>query len=697
MERSLLPPFAGYPLVYTFNVEKIMDFLKFHFGADYYPEHWPETRWPEDARLMKAAGFNVVRMAEFAWSKMEPREGEFHFDWLDRVMAILSDQGIQVVLGTPTASPPPWLMTKDPELFIVKDNGVRLGYGNRREYCPNHTLYHEYTKKIVTQMTEHYKDHPAVIGWQIDNEFGARCYCDICRSQFHKWLQAKYESLDVLNEKWGTIFWGHSYGAWKEIPIPVRLGSGPTDSSPNPGLALDYYRFMSDTYVKYQNIQLKIIQDHCPNHFITHNFMGFGYPFLNYFDLARDLDFVSWDNYCRTQWAMDADVDPSVSALNHDTIRGLKNQNFWVMEQQSGPGGWELVSAATKPGELRLWAYQSMAHGADGIVFFRWRTCRFGIEEYWHGLLDHHGVPGRRYKEIAKMGADIASVGEKILGSTIKPPVAIMQSYDTRFALQIQKVNPKLFYEKHFFDMYKAFHTQNIPTDIISEDADLTGYKLVIVPTMYVLTETTVENLERFASDGGVVVFTGLTGVKDQHNTIVNLKLPGLAAKMSGIEVEEYISMPLDGENEIQFTHPDLEDAFPVPIWADVLELIGAVPAAAYSKDFFAGKPAASINAYGDGKVIYLGALGEYKYYQSVSKWLTKVAKIDSLLPVPPGVEVTERWQGEQRILFLLNHTQQEQEIQLDRDYTNLLNGKVVKMSFSLPPLDVIIIAAENI
>ena len=219
----------------------------FYFGADYYPEQWPEERWSEDARLMEEAGFNLVRLAEFAWSKMEPIEGQFNFEWLDSAIKILSSHGIQVVFGTPTASPPPWLMAKQEDLFLVEESGIRQTYGLRREYCPNNPLYRQFTKRIVSKMADHFKNNPSVIGWQIDNEFGDRCFCSICQGEFHNWLKKRYQTLKNLNEKWGTVFWSHTYTDWSQIPVPAS-----TARSHNPGLALDYRRFMSDTYRKYQ-------------------------------------------------------------------------------------------------------------------------------------------------------------------------------------------------------------------------------------------------------------------------------------------------------------------------------------------------------------------------------------------------------------------------------------------------------------
>src|SRR5215212_6049719 len=347
----------------------------FTFGVDYYPEHWPEARWSVDAQLMAEAGFNTVRLAEFAWSRLEPQPGVFDFAWL-----------VRAILGTPTASPPPWLMQAQPDLFRVDEQGRRLTFGNRREYCPSHPLYHDCTRAIVTVMAEHYAPHPHVVGWQIDNEFGDRCYCPVCRDAFQHWLRRRYETLDALNGAWGTIFWSHVYTDWSQIPVPVATGG-----SPNPGLALDFARFASDTYVAYQQLQIDLLRSRTSGQFITHNLMGFGYDKINYYDLARELDLVTWDNYPRTQWSLAADVDPSGPALAAATMYGLKQQPFWVMEQQAGPGGWELVSVMPRPGELRLWAYQQIAHGADGIIFFRWRTARHGAEQYWHGLLEHDG------------------------------------------------------------------------------------------------------------------------------------------------------------------------------------------------------------------------------------------------------------------------------------------------------------------
>jgi beta-galactosidase len=662
----------------------------FYFGVDYYPEQWDEARWAEDARLMSEAHFNVVRLAEFAWSKLEPREGVLDFDWLDRAISILAAHGLQIVLGTPTASPPGWLMMPHPELFRVREDGRRVAFGNRREYCPNQPVYRNRSCHIVSALAEHYADHRAVIGWQIDNEFGDRCYCHTCARAFHAWLRRRYVSLDELNARWGTIFWGHTYSEWEQIPLPLSTGG-----SPNPGLALDYARFASDSYVEYQQMQLDLLRARCPQHLLTHNLMGFKYDHINYFNLARNLDFVSWNNYPRSQWAMQAEVDPSRAALAHDTMRGLKRKNFWVMEQQAGSGGWEIVSVPPRPGELRLWAYQSIAHGADGILFFRWRTSRFGTEQYWHGLLDHDAKPSRRYAEIKRMGAEIKRAGEWIDGSGCRPAVAFLLSFDSRFAFQIQPNNPQFNYSEQFARFYRALYRRNIAIDVVEPTVDLSRYKLVIAPSLHVVSQEIAENLKRFVKAGGLLVVTPRSGVKDEANAVVDQRLPGLLAELCGIEVEEYDSLAPEASTAVEYTLPELA-IHPAPsarVWCDVLNPTTAITIARYVQDYYAGKSAITLNRFGEGSVVYVGFVGDETLDESLSAWLLDLAGLEPVLETPTGVEASERWLEGRRLLFVLNHTELEQQITLERCYTNLLDGSTLPVGrVTLAPREVFVL-----
>ena len=673
----------------------------FRYGVDYYPEHWPEERWESDARLMAEAGMNVVRLAEFAWAKMEPREGEFDFAWLDRALEVLHKHGIQAILGTPTASPPPWVMGKDESLYRVRQDGRRLTFGNRREYCPSHPLFRELSRKIVDAMAEHYRTHPAVIGWQIDNEFGDRCYCAVCAAEFQGWLQKRYPSLQALNQAWGTIFWSHVYSDWAEIPVPLSTGG-----APNPGLALDFARFSSDSYVGYQQMQVDILRKRCPKHFITHNFMGFGYEQLNYFDLARGLDLVTWDNYPRGFWNIRAEVDPSHMALGHDAMRSLKHQNFWMMEQQSGTGGWETMGVTPRPGEMRLWAYQAIAHGADGMVFFRWRTARFGTEEYWHGILDHHAQPKRRYQEAKQLGQELGKFGESLLGAAVRPQAGMLLAYDTRWGFQIQPNNPKFNYSAHFWQYYKALYKRQIGVELVAPEDDFSAYKLLVVPALYILPTALADKLSQYVKKGGVLVVTARSGVKDEYNTVVDQVLPGLLREVCGVEVEEYDSLAEDMFNPLKFDLPELSvkpasAIFAMPdaqtqanarTWCEVLEPAGATAAAHYTQEYYAGRAAVTINKYGKGKAIYVGCLGDESVPEALADWLLNLAGLKPALKVPEGVEVCERWQDKRRLLFVLNHQGEEKEITLPAGYTNLLTGQALNGTAKLAGRDVLIL-----
>lgn len=664
------------------------------FGVDYYPEHWPEERWEVDARLMAEAGFNLVRLAEFAWSRLEPRPGQFDFNWLDRALDILSAQGIRAVLGTPTASPPPWLMTNHPEAYRVGQDGRRATYGNRREYCPNSPVYQEYTRRIVCALAEHYAHHPAVIGWQVDNEFGSRCYCSTCQAAFQEWLKRRYGTLDELNEKWGTIFWSHVYTQWTEIPTPVSTGG-----SPNPGLALDYARFCSDSYVAYQGLQIGLLRQANPHQFITHNLMGFGYDQINYFDLAAELDLVSWDSYPRLQWSPDPIPDLCVPALGHDTMRGLKRQNFWMMEQQAGPGGWEMIGIPPRPGELRLWAYQAIAHGADAMIFFRWRTARFGTEQYWHGLLDHDATTGRRYAEIKKMGLEIARIGDEILGAEVKAQVAMLLSYDSRFAFQVQPNNAQFSYPAHFLQIYKALNRQHLLVDVVSPLADLHSYRLVIAPAFHVVSAEEADNLRQFVMGGGVLALTQRSGVKDTANRVVNLRLPGLLTELSGCVVEEYDSLSSQMTNAVELRLPGKSTpaVYPVGVLCDILQPTSAEVIGRYTQDYYAGRPAITLNRLGQGKVIYVGAIGSDEYYTDLARWFIQLAGCTPVAGVkaPGEVELAERWQGNKRLVFVLNQSNQPQTVSLDKPVTNLLTGEILRDTYILPAYEVLIFIKE--
>jgi beta-galactosidase len=662
-----------------------------HFGVDYYPEQWPEERWPLDADLMVRAGFTCVRLAEFSWGLLEPSEGVFDFGWLDRAMELLAGRGLSIVLGTPTASPPSWLMSADPSLARVREDGVAVPYGNRRGYCPSNEGYRAHCRRIASSMAERYGRHPAVIGWQIDNEFGDRCYCDTCRRSFQRWLAGRHGSLEEMNRRWGTAFWGHLYRSWEDVPVPLAAAS-----APNPGLALDFRRFVSDLYAGFQRAQIELVRPRSPGRFITHNFMGFGSDTLDQHLVARDLDLASWDNYPRTQWQMADGVDPASAALSHGATRGLKDAGFWVMEQQAGSAGWEMVGVPPRPGELALWAWQSIAHGADGVVFFRWRSARFGAEQNWHGLLDHDGTVTRRYEEIAAMGTSLRRLGSFTDGTRVPALAAILLSPDSRFSLQAQPTNPGLAYSRTVAAIHGALHRRNVGVDVVFPGADLARYKLLAAPLLAVARPGEAAALEGWVRRGGLLLLTFRAGTRDEYNAMVDARPPGLFRGLAGIEVAESDSLAPGEVRELRWLPRGLRAASGPHrmAWCDVLTMKGAEPLAFYGDGHYRGRPCTSLHRLGAGRVVYLGAAGDQPLYDALLPWLCGAAGVTPVLETPPGIEAAVREAGGRRLLFILNHGSRPRAVALGPwKGAELLSGKAAGRRITLQPAEARVIA----
>src|SRR5579871_1268585 len=504
------------------------------FGADYYPEHWPEERWSTDARMMREAGFNVVRMGEFAWARLEPEEGTYDFDWLDRAITLLAAHGISTVLGTPTAIPPDWLTEQHPEVLPHDERGNVRRPGTRRHYRVSSEVYRGHCARIVRVMAAHYAGNPNVIGWQIDNEFGCHGttheYGPESRLHFQRWLREKYGTLAELNRRWGTVFWSQTFHAWDAIPLPWYA---PADH--NPSLALDFRRWSSEAVADFQRFQVEILRRANPEWFITHNFMGL-FDEVDAEQLSRDLDFASWDNYPITTWGGGA-ANPANAAFAHDVTRGFKRRSFWVMEQLAGPTGSGEMSPAPRPGQIPFLAWQAIAHGADGMVFFRWRTCPFGAEQYWHGILDHDGVGRRRYREVARMGAILRRCGGLIAGATVPAEAALLRDFESSWAYRIQGQTPGFSYDGELGRYHAALRAARITTDVISPRADFNGYKAIFAPCLHLVSDDVAARLREFVRGGGILVGAFRFGVKDLDNRVVEMPLPGLLADVFGVHV----------------------------------------------------------------------------------------------------------------------------------------------------------------
>lgn len=658
-----------------------------NFGVCYYPEHWPESRWETDAKLMKEAGVNVVRVGEFAWSKFERHEGRYDFDWLDRSIAILAEAGIRVVLGTPTATPPKWLMDKHPDIYMKDKQGIVRGFGHRRHYCYNNPNYPRYVRGIVTRMAERYGSHPNVVAWQIDNEFGCtdttRCYCDNCANAFRDWLRDKYGHIDELNEAWGTVFWSQIYNGFEQIELPGYT----VFPLHNPGMELDFRRFSSDAAASFQRMQLDILRELAPGVPITHNLMGM-FNEIDGFRLSEPLDFASLDTYPNLMFA--DKPDPRDAALHLDATRGFKDANFWVMEHQSGAPGGDLLFPTPKPGELRKWTYQSVARGADAILYFRWRTCLFGAEQSWHGLLPHDGVPGRRYEEAAATGRELQALWPLLEGSRILADVAIVRSYDNEWAMEIQPQTIGHRYAEHFKTYYRYFYDRRIPVDIVSEHADFGRYKLVVLPHFMMADEGTQERIEAYVAAGGTVVLDVRAGIKRFDNRMEERTFPGAYRTLLGVRVSDYGTLR-KGETLRVVDAAGQEGRGTT--WYDELVPEGAEPIAWYAEDYVAGKPAATRNAHGAGRAYYFGVGADPRLMASLMEPVIAsagVAPIDGI-DVPEDVELACRQTEDRLYTFAINHAAEERVLRLNRPATVVPEGTTALGEYRLPPYGAVV------
>jgi beta-galactosidase len=679
------------------NFESLRGRRKMFVGADYYPEHWPHERWETDAKLMQEAGFNVVRLAEFAWQNMEPEEGRFDFGWLDDALAVLGRYDISVILGTPTAVMPAWVARTYPETLAMRPNGRRIVWGVRKNNCFTSGAYRLLSERIVRAMAEHFAAASNVIGWQTDNEFGGpHCFCPTCGAAFQDWLRAKYGTLDELNRAWGTHFWGQRYGTWGEIQLPegdgrARDASADTLlSTHNPGLCLDFMRYGSWLNVRFQGDQVRILRDVCPDHFVTHNFMGL-FNELNYYDLAADLDHVSWDNY--PVWGKPE--IPYRAAAAAAVMRGLKRKSFWIMEQTAGPGGWSNFGRNPRPGEIRSIAYQQLAHGADGMVWFRWRSCTAGREQYWHGLLGHDGVPGRRYREAAQTAGELHRLAAETEGTTVRSAVAIIYDYESIWALRIQPGFAGNSYHETMMRYFRALSRAGVNVDMVKPTEDLNGYRLVLAPELHLLPDAVAARLNDYVAAGGVLFADYRTGVKDETNLCHDRTLPGLLSDTLGLTIEEYEAMD-EGMAYPVVGRSGFEGRFTAVQYADWVTPNGAEVLAGYEQWHLAPFAALTRHRSGKGTAYYLGAvIREEAFYDQLIAELLSRAGVQPIVTPPAGVELSVREGEGRKLLFLLNHTEEPQTVPVPKGKRELLSGAATGETLTLDRYGVAVVKLQ--
>jgi beta-galactosidase len=637
---------------------------------------------------MHRAGLRVVRLAEFAWNRLEPREGRYDFSWLDEAMALLGRRGIRVVLCTPSAAPTAWQIAQWPDLLPVQADGHVWPFGIRRHYCMRHEGYRDACRRIAGAMADRFGRNRQVLGWQIDNEWGgtgtwSMCYCPRCVREWREWLRRRYGTPAALNAAWGTAFWAQEYFDWDQVVAPVE----PVQMH-NPSLYLDWRRFSSEGVAQFQQVQVDALRPRVRNQWISTNFMG-TFKELNYEALAAPLDLAGWDNY-----PIGA-AGPVRAALAHARTRGLKQRNFWVFEQQSGPSGWNTMSRAPKPGELRLWTWQSVGAGADAVLYFRWRVCRSGTEQYWHGILGHDGRTNRRYAEVRETAAEFQRLSKAIDGTEVRAPAALWHLYDAHWVVDFQPGCDGMDLWAEARRWAEALARRGLMYDVVGERADLARYRLLVCPHAVILRPDHAEALRRFAAGGGTVVLTARSGERTWSNLITPDPRPGLLRKLAGVRVTEYdmVTPPRRGQIEMADTGR-LYDAFG---WSDVLAPEGARTVAAYAADFYAGRPAATVNRVGKGRVYYVGTSAEGAFYDDLAARLAEELRLPMLPALPADCEVLERRGNGRRLLFALNHSGDPRTVDVAARGRDLLSGKTVGPKVDLRPYGVRVIRTSEI
>ena len=636
-------------------------------GADWYPEQWPESRWETDVKLMKEAHFTVVRIAEFAWSSMEPLEGRYDFGWLDRAIRLFEKHQIAVVLGTPTATPPAWLTQKYPETLRVEPSGQRVTHGNRAHGSPTSPKYLELCRRIAEVMAKRYGHDPAVVGWQFDNEYGygQMSHDDGTRKQFQDFVQARFKTVAAVNEHWATAYWSQTYDNWAEIPIPV--------GGHNPGLLLEWKRFVTEAWTRYQQNQIDVIRANADaRQFVTGNFMGMGFDAFDHYKVAKPLSFVSWDAYVGS-----GHLDPSSIGMSHDTMRGLLRQNFWEIETQPGSVNWAGVNNFLDRGEVRAMAWHAVGHGADEISYWQWRNAPNGQEQYHGALIGTDGTPLPLFEEIAQTAKEFAATEAAFRDTTVQSEVALLNDYESRWAIDWQKHHKDYSSIGTSVAYYGALRKRVQSIDVVSPYAPLASYKLVVAPSLNLIPEALAQHLLEYVKGGGHLVLGPRAGMKDEYNALLPERQPGFLAKALGGRVAQYYAL------EKKFPVSGSLGTGEVSIWGEQLETSAAdvevLLRFGTSNGWLDGRPAVITRPEGKGRITYLGGVFDEKIVGAAAEWMVaKSGVLPALGPAPDGVEVSRRVGPGKQVFVLINFKAEGQKVTLPRPMKSLLDGKDV-------------------
>jgi beta-galactosidase len=675
-------------------MEKILQGDKITLGVCYYPEHWESGLWKNDLYRMQEAGIKAVRIAEFAWSKFEMTEGVFCFDFFDAFMETASAAEMSVIFGTPTATPPAWLTEQYPEVLNRRMDGVLYRHGNRRHYNYNSPVYRRFTERIVTKLGEHYGKHPAIIGWQIDNEINCQIdefYSESDTIEFREFLKNHYGTLEALNDAWGTVFWNQTYTDWAQVRLPMTI----EDNSANPHHSLDYIRFVSESARSYVKLQSDILRSYIkPGDFITTN--GIFSNLDNHTMNRESLDFFTYDSYPNFAHSLDnKQLDSPVFDLKDRAwSRRLAetrsvSPKFGIMEQQSGANGWNsrMETPSPRPGQMTLWTMQSIAHGADYVSYFRWRTCTMGTEIYWHGILDYSNRDNMRYAEVKDIHKKIEALAP-VAGAEYKAAFAVLRDYDNIWDARIDVWHKRIESESEA-GIFEASVLTHTPMDYVyfTPDLrveDLAKYPLLIYPHGIILSPERVELLESYVEQGGTLLLGCRTGYKDIHGKCPMHKLPGLLQKLSGADVVEHTFVaPDEGKVTVNWDGT----VFEAPVFNDILEALGSAKiVGTYTNSYYAGKGALVSNSFGRGTVYYFG--GTFNR-ETAAIFLTKLKFANPYgdnIEAPSDCEIAVRGKGDKQYLFVLNYSREARTVTLKKLMTDLYSGKTLTGAVEMPP-----------
>lgn len=665
---------------------------KIWYGGDYNPEQWSEATMEEDLRMFKLAGIDVATINVFSWARSQRDETTFDFTWLDRIVDRLAKDNIRICLATSTAAHPAWMAKKYPDVLRVDYQGRKRKFGGRHNSCPNSPTYRKYSVMMAAKLAERYRDHPMLSAWHISNEYGGYCYCDRCEYQFREWLKQRYGTIETLNAAWNTAFWGHTFYEWDEIVVPNELSEEWDGNNTNfQGISLDYRRFQSDSLLECYRLeyeQVKAITPHIP---ITTNLMG-TYPELDYFKWAKYMDMVSWDNY------PSLDTPVSFTSMSHDLMRGLKSgQPFMLMEQTPSQQNWQAYNALKRPGVMRLWSYQAVAHGADTVMFFQLRRSIGACEKYHGALIEHVGHEHTRvFRECAELGKELNQLGDKIIDSRSRNRVAIMFDWENRWAVELSSgPSEALKYVDEVHKYYDALYQIHIGTDMISVEEDLSAYDLVIAPVMYMVKPGFAKRVEEFVAQGGTFVTTFFSGFVNENDLVTLGGYPGELRNVLGIWAEEIDALFPGQSNEMVMSKEigNLRNSYSCGILCDIIHADKAEVLAEYGTDFYKGTPVLTRNRFGEGQAYYVASSPDADFLKAFTQHLCSEQGIQPLLDTPSGVEAAERVKGDRSYLFLLNHNEDARTVQLgEESRTDLLTGRMVTREVTIPGRDVMIL-----